>query len=247
MISRIYQGPRYPTLAKATSLFEVAQKKASRARKDLASKVLELRKLVHDGNNTLSLLIVTASSALEDLESGNGTTETLKEDLKMIAKQGTALTATLERIRAVFVPSVKLMKSAAPAISPIKFDGPATTVKNILVVDDEPASRTVLKCKLAKAGFSTTQAANAEEALPLLAKGQFDLVITDVDMNPEGISGLEFSSLITREFPRTVVFVMSGENTAERDQAAINHGAARFFPKPIDLNDILTAIGDLSK
>jgi len=231
-ISRIYKG-------KAVSLLEIAQKRAARARNDLAGKVLAVRKLVHDGNNTLSLITVTSRIALDELKTGDP--ETLKEDLETIVKAGEQLTATLANIRAIFVPSSKTTVFTPP-VAPINLDRKTTAVKNVLVVDDDPILRTFLAGVLTKRGLTVTQAGNAEAAIPLLANGRFDLIITDVDMDPAGMNGLELTELITRTYPQSKVFVMSGDCAAERERAARENGAERFFPKPFIISDILKAI-----
>lgn len=241
MISRIYQGPR-STLAKATSLLEVAQKKAARVHKDFTNKALEVGKLVHAGNNFLNVMTVTATMALNDLETGDSTTEALKEDLETIEKNGRLLAKTLTSIRELFIPSSKIRPSSIPPVGPISLDGKTMTIKNILIVDDAPTFRIILESTLTKAGYSVTQATNAEEAITLLAAKQFDLIITDVDMNPEGMNGLELAKLVAKDQPQTKIFVMSGDDTGERAATARQNGAEQFFPKPLNVEDILSAI-----
>jgi CheY-like chemotaxis protein len=61
--------------------------------------------------------------------------------------------------------------------------------KHVLVVDDCPAHRAVLEFGLAKAGFRATSAADASEALKLVATCRFDLVISDYMM--PGLTGTD--------------------------------------------------------
>jgi DNA-binding NtrC family response regulator len=84
----------------------------------------------------------------------------------------------------------------------------------ILVVDDEPEIRDVL-CELLSDDYECMAAASAEEALELLRGTRFELVISDIMMS--GMSGLEMVPHLHAHSPETVVVMISGVQTIERD------------------------------
>ena len=109
----------------------------------------------------------------------------------------------------------------------------------ILVIDDESAIRDLL-CELFGDDYGCTTAKSAEEALALLQKENFELVLSDINMN--GMSGIELIPKIQRAAPDTVVMVISGEQTIESAIAAMRVGAFDFIKKPFDLEQVEVAV-----
>ncbi|KAF2960305.1 response regulator [Thermotoga sp. 38H-to] len=70
-------------------------------------------------------------------------------------------------------------------------------MKRILVVDDEPNIRELLKEELQEEGYEVDTAENGEEALKKFFSGNYDLVILDIEM--PGISGLEVAGEIRKK------------------------------------------------
>jgi len=85
----------------------------------------------------------------------------------------------------------------------------------ILCVDDEEIPRTLRKLVLQKQGYEVVGAASAKEALELLAKRCFDLVLTD-QMMP-GMSGTELTRLIKTNTATLPVIIVSGVNELPTD------------------------------
>ena len=84
---------------------------------------------------------------------------------------------------------------------------------SLLVVDDEKVILEILKDFLTLEGFRVTTAISGEDAMELLHKEPYDLVITDLKM--PGISGLDLLKHLTERFPHTVTIVMTGFGTLE--------------------------------
>lgn len=82
------------------------------------------------------------------------------------------------------------------------------TSKSILLVDDEEDIRTILSTKLRAAGFHVTLATDGREASRAVARGKFDLIITDVLMPDK--DGLEFVEELSKMKPMPAVIAMSG-------------------------------------
>ena len=77
----------------------------------------------------------------------------------------------------------------------------------ILVVDDDPAVREMIRTVLENAGHEIEEAGDGKEGLTSLAGRPADLVITDMHM--EGMDGIEFLRQIRRDWPEAQVLVMS--------------------------------------
>ncbi len=110
----------------------------------------------------------------------------------------------------------------------------------ILVVDDEPSIRTVLKAHLARDGHDVAAAADGAEAVGALTQAPFDLVISDLRM--PGMSGLELLSWCTREQPGLPVILITAHGTVDAAVEALKLGAQDFITKPFDLDELKQAV-----
>ena len=102
---------------------------------------------------------------------------------------------------------------------------------SILVVDDEPAMRLLLPSVLKDEGHDVTAAASGEEALQLIAKRHYHLVLTDLKM--PGISGLELLERVKQDDPDTAVIILTAFGTVEGAVEAMRMGAAHYLLKPL--------------
>ncbi|MBI2890504.1 MAG: response regulator [Nitrospirae bacterium] len=113
----------------------------------------------------------------------------------------------------------------------------------ILVVDDSPSTRSALTSAIEQlASAHVTASANAFEALKLLPREQFDLIITDINM-PE-INGLELLHYIRTNpaYKETPVIIVSTEG-AERDRRkGLELGANEYVVKPFDPGGLLAIV-----
>src|SRR6266404_818329 len=106
----------------------------------------------------------------------------------------------------------------------------------ILIVDDEECVVNLFAAYLGET-YSCETAANAQEALELLAREPFALVVTDMQM--PGLSGIELLRKITEHYKATAVIIVSGIARTQRVMDAIRVGASDYLIKPCDL-DVLT-------
>ncbi len=110
-----------------------------------------------------------------------------------------------------------------------------------LVVDDEPSFRRVLRTSLAASGFEMDEARTGEEAVAILARCAFDLVLLDVNM--PGIGGVEACREIRAHLPKigiVMVTVQDGESEMVR---ALEAGADDYITKPIRLREMVARLG----
>ena len=107
--------------------------------------------------------------------------------------------------------------------------GLAAPIPRVLVVDDEPAIRRVLCDFLKIEGFSVDTAPDGEVALSLLARAQYDVVISDLKMPKVG--GLELLGEISRLNPEALTIVMTGFGTVDTAIHAMKAGAFNYLQK----------------
>jgi DNA-binding NtrC family response regulator len=112
--------------------------------------------------------------------------------------------------------------------------------KTVLIVDDEPGMREMLRWSLGESAFEVVVARDGEEAAALLAAGGVDLVVTDLTMPRLG--GFDVLEEAAATEPRTPVIVMTGFGTVEMAVHAMRRGASDFLLKPFDVRYLLGRI-----
>lgn len=113
-----------------------------------------------------------------------------------------------------------------------------TTTATILVVDDEPAIRRLLRGTLEAAGYRVLTAATAAEALTELT-GEPALVLLDLGLPDR--NGLELLPVIAGR-SRTAVLVVSARDATEEKVAALDLGAVDYVTKPFDTSELLARV-----
>ncbi|MBL8073257.1 MAG: sigma-54-dependent Fis family transcriptional regulator [Nitrospira sp.] len=109
-------------------------------------------------------------------------------------------------------------------------------MEKILVVDDEQSLREVLSIMLKRAGYAVTSATDGEEAVELLQKEIFDLVITDLRM-PK-VDGLEVLKAVKSTSPETVVLIITAFASADSAVEAMKQGAYDYLTKPFQVDEV---------
>jgi CheY-like chemotaxis protein len=111
--------------------------------------------------------------------------------------------------------------------------------ERVLVVDDEPAVRGLLRQTLAGQGYLVTEARDAEEALALaLASDEgFELLVTDVVM--PGLTGPQLARHMTEMFPGLAVLFISGYPGETHSERAAFGARAGYLPKPFTAEMLL--------
>ncbi len=106
----------------------------------------------------------------------------------------------------------------------------------ILIVDDEPGICEVLRTALTTDGHRALAARSGEEALDLLGREAFDLVITDLCM--PGIDGVELLRRVSELAPDTPAIVITAYGSKETAIQAMRHGAVNYLEKPFDIEEL---------
>jgi DNA-binding NtrC family response regulator len=107
---------------------------------------------------------------------------------------------------------------------------------NILFIDDEPGSREGLSLLLGREGYQVDAVAAGEEALKLIAKKKYDVIITDLFL--PGVSGIDILKHVKeRNLPCNVILI-TGNATAETAVEAMKEGAFDYITKPLNFEEL---------
>ena len=109
----------------------------------------------------------------------------------------------------------------------------------ILVVDDEPQIRRVMRTTLASTGYTVLEARSGEEALELMQKERPELVLLDVNM--PGMGGLAACREI-RDRSDAAIIMLTVRNTEKDKVMALDAGADDYVVKPFGMEELLARI-----
>jgi len=115
--------------------------------------------------------------------------------------------------------------------------------RRILIVDDEPQIRNMLRDWLTRSGFDVVDAPDGKQAIEILRRESFDVVVADILM-PEK-DGLEVIMYLQRESPLTKCVAISSPSNRVFLQSAQLLGATRVVEKPLTGADVESAIRDV--
>ncbi|MCG8709460.1 two-component system response regulator GlrR [Brenneria sp. 4F2] len=118
----------------------------------------------------------------------------------------------------------------------------ARKAANLLLVDDDPSLLKLLGMRLTSEGFSVMTAESGQEALRLLAREQFDLVISDLRMDE--MDGMALFSEIQRYQPGMPVIILTAHGSIPDAVAATQQGVFSFLTKPVDRDALYKAIDE---
>ena len=116
----------------------------------------------------------------------------------------------------------------------------------VLVVDDEPLQRDILKTILEGEGYETYAASSGEEALKVITKYYPEIILTDLKM--EGMDGIELiESVAMLELPspdgfRPTMIIMTAHGTISSAVEAMKKGAFDYLTKPLDRDSLILTV-----
>ncbi len=111
-------------------------------------------------------------------------------------------------------------------------------MNKILVVDDDESVLEFLQSALETAGYQVSVASTATEAIGKLksAAEQFPVVLTDIMM--PGINGIELLRIIKKEYPETLIIMLTAHMSMESAIKSLNEGAFAYLTKPINVDEL---------
>ena len=114
----------------------------------------------------------------------------------------------------------------------------------VLVVDDEPDVRKIMKLTLEKAGYDVLEAENGEQAIQEMKCGEnplmVDVIITDIRM-PK-MNGVEAIQFFQKEFPHVSLIVSTGFPNIEMATSFLQNGVTAYLVKPVEKEKLLAAV-----
>lgn len=133
---------------------------------------------------------------------------------------------------------VRQLKQQVPTPTPSKTGQSGL----ILVVDDEPAIRSLLNQELSEAGYRITEAGNGREALQSVRRERPDLIILDV-MMPE-MNGFDVAAVLKND-PTTMDIPIIILSILQDKERGMRIGIDRYLTKPIDSDQLFREVGGL--
>ena len=114
----------------------------------------------------------------------------------------------------------------------------------VLVVDDEPDIRKVVRMTLQKAGYEVLEAENGEKAIEVINTGEnrllLDVLICDIRM-PK-INGVEAIAYFQQEWPRVPIIVLTGFPDTDMATSFLRSGVVDYLVKPVEGEKLRTAV-----
>jgi len=115
----------------------------------------------------------------------------------------------------------------------------------LLIVDDDKVTRDLLKEIFERKNYLVSHAGSAEEALRILKREEFALILSDIRMLE--VNGLQFLAQLKKMGSRSIVILMTGFGTMEGAVEAIQQGAFDYISKPFKLNELKAVLGRAAK
>ena len=110
----------------------------------------------------------------------------------------------------------------------------------VIVIDDEPRQRNILKTILDDEGYEVHTAPSAEKGLDLIKELAPDIILTDLKMS--GLSGLQLLDHLPEDSIKPSVILMTAYGTISSAVEAMKKGAFDYLSKPLEKDSILLTL-----
>jgi DNA-binding response OmpR family regulator len=114
----------------------------------------------------------------------------------------------------------------------------------VLLVEDDPAMRALVRHYLERDGFAVVDEPSAEAAMPMAETTAFHAAVIDKEL--PGMNGLEFLSLLKARCPDVPVIVVTAFGGSAVAEEAFARGASRYLEKPFRFGDLAAALRTLT-
>ncbi|MBC2607160.1 sigma-54-dependent transcriptional regulator [Pelagicoccus albus] len=111
---------------------------------------------------------------------------------------------------------------------------------SILIVDDLESIHEMLEAVIQPIGYETAFATDGEMALQKIREQHFDIILTDINMQP--MDGIQLLAQIKEADPEAIVIMMSGYANIENATNSLKYGAFDFLTKPFKVDQLMNAI-----
>ncbi|MBN2810146.1 MAG: response regulator [Deltaproteobacteria bacterium] len=117
--------------------------------------------------------------------------------------------------------------------------------KRVLIVDDEKEIRDLFRRVLESAGYEVETAASGEEALEIIEKKKFPLLLFDLNM--PGMDGIELCKRVRTLLPISIIFAITGYASLFHLHDCRQAGFDDYFIKPVSIKTLLDEVEIASK
>jgi CheY-like chemotaxis protein len=124
-------------------------------------------------------------------------------------------------------------------------NSPTAAPRGILVVDDQPEVRTVVKQLLERLGWSVRTAAGSDEATAILRQEGDGVALAFIDVLMPDCDGVSLAMRFRKEWPRLAIVLLSG-NLKEESRWVVQEQGFRFLPKPVGLDELRDVIAEMT-
>jgi len=111
----------------------------------------------------------------------------------------------------------------------------------ILVIDDDRTLREGCASVLQVEGYNVTSCGRGDEAIEMVRRSQYDVVLVDLYMTP--VSGMEILKAVLASRPETIVVMMTGNPSVNSSVEALRVGAWDYLPKPFSGSHLQVLVG----
>jgi two-component system OmpR family response regulator len=115
----------------------------------------------------------------------------------------------------------------------------------VLLIDDEEELVATLEERLGMRGIRAETATTVEQALELVRRSEFDVVVVDLKM--PGLEGTEIVDRIRALRPRTGVLMITGHGSGHGDLEPLTHGGHRILLKPFPIERLVELIREVAQ
>jgi len=114
----------------------------------------------------------------------------------------------------------------------------------VLVVDDEPDVRKVVRMTLEKAGYDVVEAEDGEKAIAEVKKDEnmllLTLIITDIRM--PNMNGIDVINYYQKEWPSVPLIVLTGFPDLDMATSMLQHGVVDYLVKPVEAEKLRASV-----
>ena len=118
------------------------------------------------------------------------------------------------------------------------------TKGRVLIVDDEPDVRKVVKMTLSKAGYDVIEAEDGEKAIAAIKEGEnpllLDVIISDIRM-PK-VNGVEAMNYFQQQWPTVPLIVLTGFPDMDMATGFLKKGIVDYLVKPVEKEKLIQAV-----
>jgi two-component system OmpR family response regulator len=107
----------------------------------------------------------------------------------------------------------------------------------ILIVDDDPVTRSLLSKRLSKGEYEVETAENGVEAVRMIAESYYDVVLTDL-MMPGGVDGIGVLETAKEKNLKIEVILITAHGSIDNAIVAMKKGAVDYLQKPINFDEL---------